>query len=170
MSIVLFANELYGLPILRPLSAAARARDIDVAWVVTDSMARRMHADETRLVTKEQVRQWQPQSVFCAANWVLPSMPGYKVQVFHGFSTDKRSRDRGHFRLRGFFDLYCTQGPDTTEPFEALARATDTLLWKKPAGPSSIHSSARPAKTVGHCRPRPMVDRASCTHPLSQHH
>src|SRR5690606_38840739 len=27
-----------------------------------------------------------------------------------------------HFRVRGLFDLYCTQGPATTAPFQALAR------------------------------------------------
>ena len=36
-------------------------------------------------------------------------------------STSAR-RERGHFRIRGLFDLYCTQGPATTEPFEQLAR------------------------------------------------
>src|SRR5699024_1008396 len=121
MSIILFANELYGLPILRPVAAAAAVHDIDTAWVVTDAMADRMGSDEQRLTDITQVRQWNPQSVFCAANWVLPSIPGNKIQVFHGFSTDKRPRERGHFRLRGFFDLYCTQGADTTEPFKALA-------------------------------------------------
>lgn len=121
MSIVLFANELYGLPILRPLAAAARARGIETAWVVTDAIAQRMQADERRLTNMAQVREWNPQTVFCAANWVMPAIPGNKVQVFHGFSTNKRTRERGHFRLRGFFDLYCTQGPDTTIPFKSLA-------------------------------------------------
>lgn len=121
MSIVLFANELYGLPILRPLAAAAGSRGIEAAWVVTDAIAQRMRADEKRLTTLAHVRQWNARSVFCAANWVSPEFPGNKVQVFHGFSSDKRSRERGHFRLRGFFDLYCTQGPDTTLPFKSLA-------------------------------------------------
>jgi CDP-glycerol glycerophosphotransferase (TagB/SpsB family) len=44
------------------------------------------------------------------------------VEVFHGFSVGKRSEQRGHFRIRGSFDLYCTQGPDTTQPFLELQR------------------------------------------------
>jgi CDP-glycerol glycerophosphotransferase (TagB/SpsB family) len=48
-------------------------------------------------------------------------IPGAKVQVFHGFNVEKRDGDRGHFRIRGLFDLYCTQGPATTKPFQALA-------------------------------------------------
>jgi CDP-glycerol glycerophosphotransferase (TagB/SpsB family) len=34
---------------------------------------------------------------------------------------EKRDAARGHFRVRGLFDLYCTQGPATTEPFQAMA-------------------------------------------------
>ncbi len=33
----------------------------------------------------------------------------------------KRDSARGHFRVRGLFDLYCTQGPATTTPFRELA-------------------------------------------------
>ena len=45
-----------------------------------------------------------------------------RVQVFHGFNVRKRSDNKGHFRVRGFFDLYCTQGPDTTLPFKVLEK------------------------------------------------
>src|SRR5690606_26032896 len=35
-----------------------------------------------------------------------------------GFAIEKK----GHFRIRGMFDLFCTFGPLTTAPFQALAR------------------------------------------------
>jgi CDP-glycerol glycerophosphotransferase (TagB/SpsB family) len=38
------------------------------------------------------------------------------VQVFHGFEWKKK----GHFRERGCFDLYCTQGPFFTQKFERI--------------------------------------------------
>jgi CDP-glycerol glycerophosphotransferase (TagB/SpsB family) len=54
---------------------------------------------------------------------VVPDFfPGIKVELFHGFHARKRSDERGHFRIRNFFDLYCTQGPDTTIPFKALEK------------------------------------------------
>ena len=34
---------------------------------------------------------------------------------------EKRDSARGHFRVRGMFDLYCTQGPATTTPFREIA-------------------------------------------------
>lgn len=65
----------------------------------------------------------RPRAVFSAANWVPTFLTGPKVQLFHGFNVEKRDDARGHFRVRGLFDLYCTQGPATTAPFRALAAA-----------------------------------------------
>jgi len=118
----MFATEAYALPILRPLAAAARARGQDVGWVVPAAVAAELAADERRVRSLREARALHPEAVYCAANWVSPALPGIKVQVFHGFNAQKREPDRGHFAIRGFFDLYVTQGPSTTLPFEALAR------------------------------------------------
>lgn len=119
---LLFATELYALPILRPLQAAIRTAGDEAAWFVPHAMAARLHADERRMMDLDQARAWQPFAVFAASNWVPPDLTGVKVQVFHGFNVEKRSGARGHFRIRGLFDLYCTQGPATTAPFRELAR------------------------------------------------
>ncbi|MGE0582576.1 MAG: CDP-glycerol glycerophosphotransferase family protein [Steroidobacteraceae bacterium] len=120
---LLFVSQLYAYAILRPLAAAAAARGDDVAWYFEhDADARYLRAGEHRLATVADVRAWQPHAVFVPGNWVPHFFPGHKVEVFHGFSVGKRSEARGHFRIRGSFDLYCTHGPDTTVPFEALAR------------------------------------------------
>lgn len=119
---LLFVTELYALPILRPLEAAIRAAGDEVAWFVPGAFAEWMRADERCLADVAAARAWQPAAVLAASNWVPHHVPGAKVQVFHGFNVEKRSDARGHFRIRGLFDLYCTQGPATTEPFRALAR------------------------------------------------
>lgn len=118
----MFATETYALPILRPLAAAARARGKEVGWVVPAAVAEELDAGERRVRSLREARALHPEAVYCAANWVSPALPGIKVQVFHGFNAQKREPDRGHFAIRGFFDLYVTQGPSTTLPFEALAR------------------------------------------------
>lgn len=120
-SCLLFATELYALPILRPLAAAAGRAGLRTGWVVPTSVAAHLHDGEQRLRSARAVRAFAADAVFSAANWVPPNFAGAKVQVFHGFNAEKREPDRGHFRLRGFFDLYCTQGPATTEPFRQLA-------------------------------------------------
>ena len=119
---LLFGTELYALPILRPLQAAIRARGGEVRWFLYGQDAHaHLHQDEIALTHAAEVQKFAPQAVLAAANWVPEFFPGLKVQVFHGFNVEKRVGGRGHFRLRGMFDLYCTQGPDTTAPFNALA-------------------------------------------------
>lgn len=116
-----FVSELYALAILRPLQAAIRARGGEAAWFLErESLREFLDEDETRLTAVRDVMQWQPRAVFVPGNWVPQFFPGLKVEVFHGFNVGKRSEGRGHFRVRGLFDLYCTQGPDTTAPFREI--------------------------------------------------
>lgn len=117
-----FVSESYALAILRPLQAAIRARGNEGAWYFDGVGAEYLHADEREIKTVAAVKAFDPNAVFVTGNWVPDFFPGAKVGVFHGFSVHKRSLERGHFRIRGFFDLYCTQGPDTTGRFQELAR------------------------------------------------
>jgi len=116
-----FVSEAYAFAILRPLAAAIRARGAAAAWFLErEELASHLRDGELRLNTTQAVIDWEPAAVFVPGNWVPHFFPGLKVEVFHGFSVGKRSESRGHFRIRGSFDLYCTQGPDTTEPFRQL--------------------------------------------------
>jgi CDP-glycerol glycerophosphotransferase (TagB/SpsB family) len=118
---LLFATTLYALPILRPLARSILARGEQAAWFVSAALAEYLAEDEPILRNHDQVKEFAPLAVFSASNWVPDFFPGIKVQVFHGFNVEKRSPERGHFRVRGLFDLYCTQGPATTFPFQQLA-------------------------------------------------
>ena len=122
MNYLLFATELYALPILRPLAAAIAERGGKSAWCVPQPLLDHLLDDETALQTAAEAHAFAPNVVLVASNWVPDFLPGIKVQVFHGFNVQKRTNRRGHFRVRGLFDLYCTQGPATTAPFQALAR------------------------------------------------
>lgn len=115
---LLFVSKSYSLEILRPLQRAARAQGDECAWYLHEVSPALLAPDETRLTSVDEVRAFNPAAVFVPGNWVPDFFPGLKVQVFHGFGIEKK----GHFRVRGFFDLYCTHGPATTVPFEALAR------------------------------------------------
>lgn len=118
---VLFATERYGLPVLAPLARALAAAGGSAYWFGAGHARGLSLPDAEPLASVRAVRALRPRAVFCAANWVPHFFPGAKVQLFHGFNVAKRSDDRGHFRIRGLFDLYCTQGPATTAPFQALA-------------------------------------------------
>ncbi len=119
---LLFATERYALPILAPLARALQAQGHAVsAWF--EAGARGGALPGVPSIGLRESLALRPQAVFSAANWVPPFLSGAKVQLFHGFNVQKREDQRGHFRVRGLFDLYCTQGPATTAPFRALAAA-----------------------------------------------
>lgn len=118
-----YASELYAYAILRPLQEVIRENGDEVAWFLEDRgrLAPFLRDDETEIVGVRAVKQYDPRAVFVPGNLVPGFFPGVKVELFHGFSVHKRSAEKGHFRIRNCFDLYCTQGPDTTAPFRKLA-------------------------------------------------
>lgn len=118
---LLFATERYALPILQPLAQALQAAGHGVHALFTGGAAQ-ARLPGVPCVDARAAVALRPRAVFSAANWVPAFVGGAKVQLFHGFNVEKRPDARGHFRVRGLFDLYCTQGPATTAPFAALAR------------------------------------------------
>ncbi len=118
---LLFATERYALPILQPLAEALQAAGRDVAALLIRGAAGARLAGPVRHVDARGAVAFRPRAVLSAANDVPAFAGGAKVQLFHGFNVEKRSDARGHFRVRGLFDLYCTQGPATTGPFRELA-------------------------------------------------
>lgn len=116
-----YASQLYSLSILRPLQDAARQRGDVCAWFFDPNLKGREYLDvgEKLLPTVEDVLAWQPEAVYVPGNVVPDFFPGVKVQVFHGLATDDTGK-KGHYRIRGFFDLYCTRGPEETRKFKDL--------------------------------------------------
>ena len=107
------------------------ARGGEVAWFLEGEEVSSKHLkdDELQLLSVDNVRTWMPEVVLVPGNVVPSFIPGIKVGVFHGFSVGKLNR-RGrhdHFEIRNCFDLYCTQGPDTSEPFKVLAEKHKTF-------------------------------------------
>ena len=118
---LLFATERYALPILQPLARALHESGQSVSAWLEGAAAGGQWETPVREVGLREALALRPRAVFSAANWVPTFISGAKVQVFHGFNVEKREDTRGHFRVRGMFDLYCTQGPATTAPFRAIA-------------------------------------------------
>ena len=120
---LLYISERYSIPIGKPLQAEIERRGWQVRWFCdTPETKTFLSSKEITLENVEDVMAFNPDVVLCSTNIVPDFFPGIKVQIFHGFSVGKRSRAKGHFNIRGFFDLYCTQGPSTTLPFQQLQR------------------------------------------------
>lgn len=119
-----YISQNYSYAILRPLQDAIHARGGHCAWFLEGKEVNPSYLakNEYQLLGVDCVRKFNPEIVFLPGNLVPSFIPGFKVAVFHGFNSGKLNR-RGfedHFNIRGCFDLYCTQGPNTTETFKQL--------------------------------------------------
>ena len=120
---LLFASLAYAYTIMRPLQAEIRRRGDVAAWYLEDACPDLLADDELRLRTFDEVRRFAPIAVFAPGNWIYDFFPGVKVQLFHGYPIKKRiGKTDGHFRPRGWFDLYCAQGPSSTPTLLALEK------------------------------------------------
>ena len=114
-----YISQNYSFEILRPIQNWLRNRGDFSAWFVEGSEINSDYFQETDAILHsiEQIINFQPVAVFVPGNRVPNFIPGIKVQVFHGLEWKKKS----HFKIRGFFDLYCTHGENTTSKFKQLA-------------------------------------------------
>ncbi len=121
---VFFTALSYAYPIYRPLQEAIRARGDEVAWFLEGECPDLLKPDEIRLHTINDVIEYNPLAIFACGNIIYHFLPGIKVSVFHGYPIGKRgektSATDDHFSIRGWFDMYCTQGPSSTEYFKQL--------------------------------------------------
>ncbi len=123
MKFLIYISQPYSIPIGRPLQEEIRSRGYSVKWFCDEPhTANHLSSEEVLLKSVQEVKTYAPDVVLVASNVVPDFFPGIKVQIFHGFSVGKRSESKGHFNIRGFFDLYCTQGASTTKPFEELQK------------------------------------------------
>ena len=111
----------YSYSILRPIEAELKKRGYAVAWFVREGAEAEKFIRPSDKVfrTVGEVKAFKSDAVFVPGNSVPSFFPGIKVQVFHGFDSGKKNK----FKIRDYFDLYCTQGPKTTEGFEAKRSA-----------------------------------------------
>jgi len=119
---LIYISHPYSIPIGKPLQHELQRRNHPVCWFSDQEYTKQYFTgDESVLQSVEDVIKFGPHVVLTASDHVADFFPGIKVQIFHGFSANKRAFSRDHFRIRGFFDLYTTQGPSTTQIFRQLA-------------------------------------------------
>jgi CDP-glycerol glycerophosphotransferase (TagB/SpsB family) len=118
-----YCQELYCLSILRPVQEVIRENGWKAAWFFEnpDKGPDCLTPDEHRIPDVKAVLQYDPDAVLAPGNLVPDFFPGVKVQIFHGLADDATGK-KGHYKIRGFFDLYCTRSPAETRIFQELAR------------------------------------------------
>ena len=120
---LIYISYTYAFPIGEPLEKEIKKRGYEVKWFADiEETKNKISKDKTVLEDIQAVVDYQPHVILCITDSIADFISGIKVQIFHGFLANKHSFKKGHFRIRGFFDLYCTQGPSTTEPFKKLQK------------------------------------------------
>jgi len=121
-----FVSQNYSFAILRPLQDEIWARGHIVKWFLFGKEVNfdYLQDNEDRIASIDDIIEYEPLATFAPGNYIPDFIPGLKVAVFHGFNVGKLNRrgQQDHFNIRGCFDLYCTQGPNTTIPFKQLAK------------------------------------------------
>ena len=129
---LIYISHTYALPIGLPLQEEIKQRNDEVKWF-SELEAPKSYFPENGelLATIEEALAYKPHIVLCITDVVADFLPGLKVQIFHGFLANKHTDKKGHFRIRGLFDLYCTQGPSTTIPFKKIQQKKKHFLVSK---------------------------------------
>ncbi|MEE9466560.1 MAG: CDP-glycerol glycerophosphotransferase family protein [Candidatus Neomarinimicrobiota bacterium] len=137
---LLFATKPYSIAVLQPVQKAVLKVGGTVRWFLS-GQAREFSAPGETLDTSTQVLDFKPEAVLAPGNVVPYQWPGLKVQIFHGLGEEKP----GHYRITGFFDLYCTPGPHMTRHFEKLARRHGHFLVHETGWPK-LDALAQPVE------------------------
>ena len=119
---LIYISYSYAIPIALPLEKEILGRGYEIKWFADiEDGKKTIEHKSNRLDTIKDVIDFKPHIVLAATDDVPDFITGLKVQIFHGFFAQKRPETNNkfaHFRIRGFFDLYCTQGPSSTEGFK----------------------------------------------------
>lgn len=120
---LIYISYSYALPIGQPLEKEIMKRGETVKWFADIEDGKNALKLKTNILENiRDVIDYQPDIVLAITDDVPDFITGLKVQLFHGFLAYKRPEKKigeAHFRIRGFFDLYCTQGPSTSNGFNA---------------------------------------------------
>jgi len=123
---LIYISYSYALPIGNPLEIEILKRGHQIQWFSDYEDGKlALRPKDNFLENIQDVVNYKPDIILGATDNVPDFINAVKVQIFHGFFAEKRPTGNNkfkHFGIRGFFDLYCTQGPSTTIPFSELAQ------------------------------------------------
>ena len=152
---LIYISYSYAVPIGLPLEKEILSRNFTVKWFADQADGKKAISKfDNKLETIQDVLKYEPHIILAATDSVPDFINALRVQVFHGFNAQKRPSKKNtfsHFRIRGFFDLYCTQGPSTTQGFKSQAEKHPHFEvietgWSKvdPLFPIPEHTPSKP--------------------------
>jgi len=130
MRILFFISRSYSIPIVQPLIKELKNKEIDYRVIQTMKTPPEFVTiiDQKNLISDiQEAIRFNPDFVIIPGNFVHPDIPGIKVEIFHGIGVEKPS----HYKIRHFFDVYCTSGPYVTKRFKELQQKYGYFLVRE---------------------------------------
>ena len=119
MKVVLFCEHKYALSILEPLQVESQKRGYETLWFVDQRNIKEFPLPYTNFTYSiQEVYDFHPEAIFVPGNIVPYYLSGVKAEIFHGYAAEKKD----HWVIRRYLDMYLTQGPFFTKPFQLLAQ------------------------------------------------
>jgi hypothetical protein len=138
MRVLFYVAKRYSIPVVLPIAEVCRSKGIPSGFYVSRKVLEVLPeawGREPVFTDRREASRFAPDSVVCPGNFVDFRLPGVKVQVFHGLGVEKPA----HYRIRHFFDVYCTSGPLVTERFERLRQRWGYFLVRETGWPKVDH-------------------------------
>ncbi|NQT64807.1 MAG: CDP-glycerol glycerophosphotransferase family protein [FCB group bacterium] len=138
MKILFYISKKYSLPIIEPIVKYLEETNHLFAFFTSQKVMKQIPADLNRykfLSNIEETKLFSPDLVIVPGNFVDFRIPGIKVQIFHGLGVEKAS----HYKIRHFFDVYCTSGPFVTGKYKKLQKKNKYFLVKETGWSKADH-------------------------------
>jgi len=117
MKFMFYISKQYSLPIVEPLIKVLQETRHEFVFYLARKV-KRVFPEKFQfipiLTTLQETKDFVADMVLVPGNFVDFRIPGIKVQLFHGLGVEKPS----HYKIRHFFDVYCTSGPIVTKNFQ----------------------------------------------------
>ena len=138
MKFLFYVSKKYSIPIVQPIIEYLKNTDEEFALFVSAKVKKNLPDELLSSWVLNNIygaKKFKPDFVIVPGNFVDYRIPGLKVQIFHGLGVEKAS----HFKIRHFFDVYCTSGPYITKKFKQLKQKYRYFLVKETGWPKIDH-------------------------------
>lgn len=150
MKYLFYIAKKYSIPVVSPLiDYLETTANHQYALFVSEKVKKQLAEDnlwQDRLIITsiDEGIKFQPDFCLSPGNYVDFRLPGIKVAIFHGIGIEKDS----HYKVRHFFDVYCTSGPVVTHPYEKLRKKHGYFLVRETGWPKLDYIIKYPADNI----------------------
>jgi len=138
MKFLFYISKRYSIPIIQPLVRYLKKTEHEFAFFVSEKVNKNIPDEWKEFLVMHEIDKafnYHPDFVIVPGNFVDPRISGIKAQIFHGLGIEKSS----HYKIRHFFDIYCTSGPFVTERYKRLQKRYKYFLVLETGWPKIDH-------------------------------